>query len=84
MTNSISLCLVVVYSVLMVSAIAIMAIPTQIESAKEEQQGLYLVDDYSQHYYDINNCSNEKGSSGGNLSECEDAEKEIQQEEEII
>ncbi|GKS61955.1 hypothetical protein YTPLAS21_14130 [Candidatus Nitrosocosmicus sp.] len=45
------------------------------------QRGEYKVDDNGVHYYNINNCSLVKGSSGiGDLSECEDAEREIQQE----
>ncbi|HEX5904985.1 MAG TPA: hypothetical protein VFY50_02945, partial [Candidatus Nitrosocosmicus sp.] len=47
----------------------------------EIQRGEYLVDDNGVHYYNINNCSMVKGSSGiGDLSECEDAEREIQEE----
>jgi hypothetical protein len=49
----------------------------------DKQRGEYLVDDNGQHYYDTDNCSEEKGSSDGDLSECEDAEKETQQEDEI-
>ncbi|MBA3751084.1 MAG: hypothetical protein H0X03_09390 [Nitrosopumilus sp.] len=48
-----------------------------------KQRGEYLVDNNGQHYYDKNNCSEEKNSSGGDLSECEDAEKEVEQEEKI-
>jgi hypothetical protein len=45
------------------------------------QRGEYKVDDNGVHYYNINNCSLVKGSSGiGDLSECEDAEREFQQE----
>lgn len=45
------------------------------------QRGKYLVDDNGIHYYNINNCSEKKGSSGiGNLSECEDAERELREE----
>jgi hypothetical protein len=45
------------------------------------QRGEYLVDNNGVHYYNINNCSMVKGSSGiGDLSECEDAEREIQEE----
>lgn len=45
------------------------------------QRGEYLVDNNGIHYYNINNCSEEKGSSGiGNLSECEDAERELREE----
>ena len=47
----------------------------------EFQRGEYLVDNNGIHYYNIDNCSFIKGSSGiGNLSECEDAEREIQKE----
>jgi hypothetical protein len=47
----------------------------------ENQRGEYLVDDNGVHYYNIHNCSLVKGSSGiGDLSECEDAEREIQEE----
>jgi hypothetical protein len=50
-------------------------------SQNKMQRGEYKVDDNGIHYYDINNCSLVKGSSGiGDLSECEDAEREIQQE----
>lgn len=45
------------------------------------QRGEYKVDNNGIHYYNINNCSLVKGSSGiGDLSECEDAEREIQEE----
>ncbi len=83
MRNTNFFSLVAVYSVLIMLAMTIGAFPTQI-SVAEEQKGTYLVTDNNQHFYDINNCSNEKGSSGGHLSECEDAEKEIREEEEII
>jgi hypothetical protein len=47
----------------------------------EMQRGEYKVDNNGIHYYNINNCSLVKGSSGiGDLSECEDAEREIQEE----
>ena len=46
-----------------------------------QQRGKYLTDDNGIHFYNINNCSEKKGSSGiGNLSECEDAAKEMSQE----
>lgn len=46
-----------------------------------EQRGKYLTDDNGNHYYDVKNCSNIIGSSGiGNMSECEDAEKEIRED----
>ena len=46
-----------------------------------QQRGKYLVDDNGLHYYNINNCSEKEGSSGiGNMSECEDAEKEMSEE----
>lgn len=45
------------------------------------QRGEYKVDANGIHYYNINNCSELKGSSGfGDLSECEDAEKEMREE----
>jgi hypothetical protein len=47
----------------------------------EMQRGEYLVDNNGIHYYKIDNCSLVNGSSGiGDLSECEDAEREIQEE----
>jgi hypothetical protein len=50
-------------------------------SSDSQQRGKYLVDDNGIHYYNINNCSEKKGSSGiGDMSECEDAEREIIQE----
>ena len=50
-------------------------------ASNEMQRGEYLVDNNGIHYYNINNCSLVKGSSGiGDLSECEDAEREIQEE----
>ncbi|MDN5866813.1 MAG: hypothetical protein L0H55_05370 [Candidatus Nitrosocosmicus sp.] len=46
-----------------------------------QQRGNYLVDDNGFHYYNINNCSEKKGSSGiGDMSECEDAAKEMSEE----
>jgi hypothetical protein len=46
-----------------------------------QQRGKYLVDDNGVHYYNINNCSEKKGSSGiGNMSECEDVEKEMSED----
>lgn len=46
-----------------------------------QQRGQYLVDDNGLRYYNINNCSEKKGSSGiGNMSECEDAEKEMSED----
>ncbi|VFJ12475.1 hypothetical protein [Candidatus Nitrosocosmicus franklandus] len=54
---------------------------SELSTANEMQRGEYLVDDNGVHYYNINNCSLVPGSSGiGNLSECEDAEREIEQE----
>lgn len=42
------------------------------------QRGEYKVDENGIHYYNINNCSEVKGSSGiGDLSECEDAAKQM-------
>ena len=50
-------------------------------TANATQRGEYKVDDNGVHYYDINNCSLVKGSSGiGDLSECQDAERVIQKE----
>lgn len=50
-------------------------------SSDSQQRGKYLVDDNGIHYYNINNCSEKKGSSGiGDMSECEDAEKEMREE----
>ena len=47
----------------------------------ELQRGDNKVDHNGIHFYNINNCSMAKGSSGiGNLSECEDAEKEMREE----
>jgi len=46
-----------------------------------QQRGKYLTDNNGIHYYNINNCSEKKGSSGiGDLSECEDAAKEMSEE----
>lgn len=46
-----------------------------------QQRGEYLTDNSGIHYYNINNCSEKKGSSGiGDLSECEDAAKEMSEE----
>ena len=46
-----------------------------------EQRGEYLTDNNGIHYYNINNCSEKKGSSGiGEMSECEDAVKEMSQD----
>ncbi len=46
-----------------------------------QQRGKYLVDDNGVHYYNINNCNEKKGSSGiGNMSECEDVEKEMSED----
>ncbi len=50
-------------------------------SLDPQQRGKYLVDDNGIHYYNISNCSEKKGSSGiGDMSECEDAEKEMSEE----
>jgi hypothetical protein len=52
-----------------------------LSSQNQMQRGEYKVDDNGIHYYNINNCSLVKGSSGiGDLSECEDDEREIQEE----
>ena len=46
-----------------------------------QQRGEYLTDHNGIHYYNINNCSEKKGSSGiGDMSECEDAAKEMSEE----
>jgi hypothetical protein len=46
-----------------------------------EQRGENKVDKSGRHYYDVHNCSNKKGSSGiGDLSECEEAQRETQKE----
>lgn len=46
-----------------------------------QQRGEYLTDSNGIHYYNINNCSEKKGSSGiGDMSECEDAAKEMSEE----
>ena len=46
-----------------------------------QQRGEYLTDNNGIHYYNINNCSEKKGSSGiGEMSECEDAAKEMSEE----
>jgi hypothetical protein len=46
-----------------------------------QQKGKYLTDNNGIHYYNINNCSEKKGSSGiGEVSECEDAAKEMSEE----
>jgi hypothetical protein len=46
-----------------------------------QQRGKYLTDNNGIHYYNINNCSEKKGSSGiGKMSECEDAVKEMSEE----
>ena len=46
-----------------------------------QQRGEYLTDNNGIHYYNINNCSEKKGSSGiGDMSECEDAAKEMSEE----
>jgi hypothetical protein len=54
---------------------------TNLDHKNELQRGEYKVDSNGIHFYNINNCSMAKGSSGiGNLSECEDAEKEMKEE----
>jgi hypothetical protein len=56
-------------------------VPNNYTLPDPQQRGQYLVDDNGVHYYNINNCSEKKGSSGiGNMSECEDAEKEISED----
>jgi hypothetical protein len=50
-------------------------------SSDSQQRGKYLTDNNGIHYYNINNCSEKKGSSGiGEMSECEDAAKEMSEE----
>ena len=52
-------------------------------NTNSEQRGENKVDKSGRHYYDVNNCSNKKGSSGiGDLSECEAAQRETRQESE--
>jgi hypothetical protein len=56
-------------------------VPNNNTVSDPQQRGKYLVDDNSVHYYNINNCSEKKGSSGiGDMSECEDAEKEMSED----
>jgi hypothetical protein len=50
-------------------------------NTNSEQRGENKVDKSGKHYYDVHNCSNKKGSSGiGDLSECQDVQRETQQE----
>jgi hypothetical protein len=52
-------------------------------NTNSEQRGENKVDKSGRHYYDVNNCSNKKGSSGiGDLSECEAAQRETREESE--
>ncbi len=56
-------------------------VPNNDTISDPQQRGKYLVDDNGVHYYNINNCSEKKGSSGiGNMSECEDVEKEMSED----
>ena len=56
-------------------------VPNNNTLSDPQQRGKYLVDDNGVHYYNINNCSEKKGSSGiGNMSECEDVEKEMSED----
>jgi hypothetical protein len=56
-------------------------VPNNNTLSDPHQRGKYLVDDNGVHYYNINNCSEKKGSSGiGNMSECEDVEKEMSED----
>ena len=56
-------------------------VSNNITLSNSQQRGEYLIDDNGVHYYNINNCSEKKGSSGiGDLSECEDAEKEMSED----
>jgi hypothetical protein len=55
--------------------------PSKTIQSNNMQRGEYKVDANGIHYYNINNCSEVKGSSGiGDLSECEDAEREMLRE----
>lgn len=55
--------------------------PSKTIQSNNMQRGEYKVDANGIHYYNINNCSEVKGSSGiGDLSECEDAEREMLKE----
>jgi hypothetical protein len=46
-----------------------------------QQRGEYLTDNNGIHYYNLKNCSEKKGSSGiGDMSECEDAAKQMSEE----
>jgi hypothetical protein len=56
-------------------------VPNNDSISDPQQRGNYLIDDNGVHYYNINNCSEKKGSSGiGNMSECEDVEKEMSED----
>ena len=48
----------------------------------DNQRGEKKTDDRGNPYYNDENCSEESGSSGGNSSECQDAENEEQSEQE--
>jgi hypothetical protein len=49
----------------------------------EWQRGQCLYDANGKYYYDVDNCSQQPGSSGRpGISECQDAGRELQKEEE--
>jgi hypothetical protein len=53
------------------------------ECNPEWQRGQCLYDAGGKYYYDVNNCSQQPGSSGRpGISECQDAGRELQKEEE--
>jgi hypothetical protein len=53
------------------------------ECDSEWQRGQCLHDANGKYYYDIDNCSERPGSSGKpGISQCQDAEQEVQKEEE--
>ena len=52
------------------------------DNDNDNQRGEQRRDDNGNPIFDDNNCSEEPGSSGGDLSECEEAEREEQNEQE--
>jgi hypothetical protein len=55
--------------------------PSSSNQSSNLQRGEYKVDENGIHYYNINNCSEVKGSSGiGNLSECEDSQRQMRED----
>lgn len=52
------------------------------DNDNDNQRGEQRRDDNGNPVFDDNNCSEEPGSSGGDLSECEEAEREEQNEQE--